>query len=320
MSGADDWTREVMTKGLPELRQLYKLHGAEESVAGKAWVQFPHNYGQPSREFMYGWFRKHLLNAPGPVQEPPFVPVPVSELRVFDEKHPRPKGELTAKPLREAMAKASDAQLAALPPADRAKVVAAALRAMLGTSVPAVGTVTVAGFASVDGPGYARHAATLGRAGTGDAVPAVGYVPAGFENGRAVLWVHPQGLASAEAGGKLTPEVAALVKAGVAVLAIDVLGVGSQAFARPRAVNPELRRLHLRLQPGAGRRAGPRHFDGPGQPAGQRQGPDDAPRRLRRPRPGRPARRRARPERLRQGRGRREPLSLRGCRVDGRTR
>ena len=52
-----------------------------------------------------------------------------------------------------------------------------------------------------------------------------------------VLWVHPDGVKSL--GGKAgpTPEVAALLKAGVAVLAIDVLGVGSQAFAKPRLVD-----------------------------------------------------------------------------------
>ena len=237
MSGANDWTREVMTKGLPELRQLYKMHGAEEAVAAKAWVQFPHNYGQPSREFMYGWFCKHLLNAPGPVVEATYVPLPVAELKVYDATHPRPASELGAKALRVALAKASDAQLAALPAEAKAKVVAGALRALLGTAVPAAGDVTVADYAATDGPGYTRHAATLGRAGSGDAAPAVGYVPADFDHATAVLWVHPNGLASAEGKAGVTPEVAALVKAGVAVLAIDVLGVGGQAFAKPRAVD-----------------------------------------------------------------------------------
>jgi len=237
MSGADDWTRELMTKGLPELRQLYKMYDAEEKVAAKAWVQFPHNYGQPSREFMYGWFRKHLLNAPGPVSEAAFVPLPVAELRVFDADHPRPAGELGAAKLRAALAKASDVQLAALPAAAKATVVAGALRALLGTAVPAAGRVTVGGYAATDGPGLPRQAATLGRTGTGDAVPAVGYVPANFDQAAAVLWVHPDGVKSLDGKAGPTPEVAALLKAGVAVLAIDVLGCGSQSFARPRPVD-----------------------------------------------------------------------------------
>src|SRR6185312_10522730 len=52
MSGADDWTKEIRTKGLPELKQLYGMLGAAGNVDAKAWLQIPHNYAQPSREFM----------------------------------------------------------------------------------------------------------------------------------------------------------------------------------------------------------------------------------------------------------------------------
>src|SRR5581483_7455237 len=33
MSAANDWTKDLMTKGYPELRGLYALYGAEEKVA-----------------------------------------------------------------------------------------------------------------------------------------------------------------------------------------------------------------------------------------------------------------------------------------------
>src|SRR5207253_7233612 len=35
MTGANDWTIEIATKGLPELKQLYKLFGAEENVMAR---------------------------------------------------------------------------------------------------------------------------------------------------------------------------------------------------------------------------------------------------------------------------------------------
>src|SRR5438093_4302631 len=74
MSGADDWTKEIETKGLPELKALYKLYGAEDNVTAKCFLQFDHNYNQVSRELMYGWFNKHLkLGLKDPVQEKPFV-------------------------------------------------------------------------------------------------------------------------------------------------------------------------------------------------------------------------------------------------------
>src|SRR5205823_2061428 len=91
MSGAHDWTIDIETKGLPELRALYGLYGAEDKVMAKCFPQFEHNYNQVSRELMYGWFNKHLrLGQREPVAEQPFVPVPPRELSVFDAKHPLP--------------------------------------------------------------------------------------------------------------------------------------------------------------------------------------------------------------------------------------
>src|SRR5262245_48425350 len=77
MSGADDWTKEIETKGFPELKGLYRLYDAEDRVLAKAFLQFDHNYNQVSREVMYNWFNKHLhLGLPEPVVEKAFVPVP----------------------------------------------------------------------------------------------------------------------------------------------------------------------------------------------------------------------------------------------------
>ena len=60
-SAANDWTKEFMTKGFPELKQLYTLLGRPENVAAKAWLEYGHNYNRHAREFMYAWFGKHLL-------------------------------------------------------------------------------------------------------------------------------------------------------------------------------------------------------------------------------------------------------------------
>src|SRR5262249_23895046 len=60
MSGANDWTVHIEKKGLPELKALYKLYGAEDRVLAKCFPQFGHNYNQVSREVMYNWFNKHL--------------------------------------------------------------------------------------------------------------------------------------------------------------------------------------------------------------------------------------------------------------------
>ena len=70
MTGADDWTKELATKGLPELKQHYTMLGVPELVMAKVHPQFGHNYNYVSREVMYHWFNKHLkLGLPEPIIE-----------------------------------------------------------------------------------------------------------------------------------------------------------------------------------------------------------------------------------------------------------
>ena len=64
MTAADDWTKEIATKGLPELKQLYRLLGVEDLVMAKPLLQFPHNYNYVSRAVMYHWMNKHLEAGP----------------------------------------------------------------------------------------------------------------------------------------------------------------------------------------------------------------------------------------------------------------
>ena len=75
MTGANDWTIDIEKKGLPELKAVYKLYGADDRVMAKCFPMFEHNYNQVSREVMYNWFNKHLdLKQPSPVVEKPFKP------------------------------------------------------------------------------------------------------------------------------------------------------------------------------------------------------------------------------------------------------
>ncbi len=88
---ADDWTKEIMTKGYPELKQQYALLGAPDNLLVKALLQFPHNYNFVSREVMYQWFNKHLqLGLEEPVIEEDFQPLSVAEMSVWDAEHPKP--------------------------------------------------------------------------------------------------------------------------------------------------------------------------------------------------------------------------------------
>jgi len=79
-ASAQDWTHDFAERGLPELKHIYKLHGATGNV-DHVHVPFKHNCNVHSRELVYRFFNKHLrLNATEPLNERPFAPIPLAEL------------------------------------------------------------------------------------------------------------------------------------------------------------------------------------------------------------------------------------------------
>jgi hypothetical protein len=244
-SAANDWTKEMMTKGYPELQQLYELYGAKDKVLVKAWLEYGHQYNVHAREMMYAWFSKYLQGKDEAPKEAPFKPVaPPKDLSVFDEKHPRPKDELNAKDLRAAMTKASDEQLAKLTPKDAEglkefkRVVGAALRALVTSEVPKEIAVRTGPLESM-ADGHTVHRAVLGRKDGQDAVPAVGMFGPRVKGQNLVVWLHPQGKASLFEKGKVAPAAKAITDAGFAIVAPDLLGTGESAFAKAWPVNKE---------------------------------------------------------------------------------
>jgi dienelactone hydrolase len=238
MSGANDWTKEIETKGLPELKKLYAMYGKEEWVAAKCWPQFPHNYSRPSREMMYGWFLKHLMGKDGGAKEGDFEPLPPKQLSVFDAAHPRPKDELPADKLRAAMTVSATETLAKLQsdPANLETVFRPAFRAMLVTDYPKSIEVRKAPVESKP-DGATMHLAVLGRATEKDAVPVAGVFGPKFTGEKAVVWAHPGGKASLFSDGQFVPAARTLIDAGYAILAPDCFGTGEAVPPKPHVVN-----------------------------------------------------------------------------------
>jgi dienelactone hydrolase len=93
MASADDWTRDVIQRGLPELQVLYRLYHADEQVGLASLTQYPHNYNFASRAAMYPWLNRHLpIGAAEPISEQDFQPLSPEELCVWNEEHPAPPG------------------------------------------------------------------------------------------------------------------------------------------------------------------------------------------------------------------------------------
>jgi dienelactone hydrolase len=244
MTGANDWTIDIERKGLPELKELYKLYGVEDRVAARCFPQFGHNYNQVSREVMYNWFNKHLkLGLSDPVVEKPFKPVPPKELSVYDEAHPRPADSVDAERLRQYMTEQSDKQIAALLPKDAAglteyrRIFNVALRTMVHDELPKAEEVEEIRQGEMEKQdGFSSRRFYLGRKGQNERVPALGLLPADFD-GTVVVWIHPQGKASLFQDGKLIAAAKQILARKAAILAVDVFGVGELSLDKPLVVN-----------------------------------------------------------------------------------
>jgi dienelactone hydrolase len=244
MSGANDWTIDIERKGLPELKQLYKLYDAEDRVLARCFPQFAHNYNQVSREVMYNWFNKHLqLGQPEPVVEKPFKPVPPKELSVYDDEHPRPADSVGAERLRQYLTEQSDKQIEALRPKDAAglaeyrRVLATALRVMIADQLPASEQVEEIRLGEMEKhDGFSSRRFYLTRKGQDERSPAIGLLPPEFD-GTVVVWIHPQGKSSLFHEGKLVPAAKQILDRKAAILAVDVFDTGELKLDKPMEVN-----------------------------------------------------------------------------------
>lgn len=267
MSGANDWTIAIESKGLPELKALYRLYDAENMVMARCFPQFGHNYNQVSREVMYNWFNKHLrLGLPEPVVERPFTPVPPRELSVYDARHPQPAEAADAPRLRQYMTELSNKQLAALQPknarslAEFRRVVGTALRVMIHDRLPRADVVaaenlgialmqtnTTTTITSVAENKVTSNTSTLNASarfqklllsprGSGEKVPAVLVTPP-RHNGAIVVWVHPEGKGSLVSDGNLVAAARKILEQDAAILAVDALWTGENGAGKKPAVD-----------------------------------------------------------------------------------
>ncbi len=233
MTGANDWTKEIETRGLPELQAIYKLYDAENKVMAKHF-SFPHNYNQVSRELMYNWLNQHLqLGHKEPITEKPFVPVPPKELSVFHDKHPLPKEATDAAGLRKWLTTTSDKQMADLAknPEEYQRVVGAALRIMIQDTVPRKDTEPWSLKASRTeydtAAGFSKSRQVLVHKASGEELRTTTLTPMAEWNETAVIWVHPKGAASLfDADGKLVPAVKQLLDRKTAVWCADLFLTG----------------------------------------------------------------------------------------------
>jgi dienelactone hydrolase len=249
MTAADDWTKEIATKGLPELKQLYKLLGVPDLVQAFPFLQFPHNYNYVSRSVMYPWMNKHLaLGQKEPIVEEDYRWLSKEELTVWDKTHPKPpSGADYERKLLNWITADSEKQLEALVPKDKTslaefrRVVGGAVDVMIGRGLPAAGDVEAAVVGEEKKEGYALVKMLLHYKPAGEEVPAVLLKPNGW-NRSVMIWIDKNGKQGLfDEGGKPRARVASTLKEQIAVLGLDLLGQGEftadgKPIARQRLV------------------------------------------------------------------------------------
>lgn len=89
VAASGDWTRETLSVEGPAILSVYSLLGADDRYTYDLF-DFPHNYNRTTREKVYGWFARWLLNIPSssPVEEQGYMKPANEFLRTF------PGGEL----------------------------------------------------------------------------------------------------------------------------------------------------------------------------------------------------------------------------------
>ena len=236
MTGADDWTRAIMTKGFPELEQLYTLLGVKDNVMCKPLLHFPHNYNYVTRAIMYSWLNKHMeLGLEEPIVEEDFPPLSEQEWTVWNAEHPRPKGGPEhERSLTKWIDEQSNRQLAALTPRDARslakyrKIVAGAFDTIIGRGVPEAGSIGRTKVDKLDRGDYIEFEDVLRYEDHDEELPLVSFFPKTIGwNKEVVIWIDGNGRAGLyDSGGALKNEIRQLLAGGASVLSADLLYQG----------------------------------------------------------------------------------------------
>ncbi|MEI8369392.1 MAG: acetylxylan esterase [Planctomycetia bacterium] len=243
MNTADDWTKELATKGFPDLQTLYGLYGANDAVALKRGEHFPHNYNAVTRSAFYTFVNKHFaLGAPEPVIERDYEVVEPAKLKVWDAEHSAPKA---ADPdfERDLLAKLSAESTAAITAAAATKdglraVLAPAWATVVGRSAATAGNVSWEMAEKTESSGIVRMTGKLVNATHNEEIPVLWLYPKS-SNGKVVVWLDDAGSGAIEADGKPIKAVAGILAQGTTVIAADLFTPPADADGKQRVVkNP----------------------------------------------------------------------------------
>jgi len=241
MNTANDWTKELATKGFPDLQNLYGLYGKRYFVTLQRGEHFPHNYNAVTRSGFYALLNKHFkLGFEAPIIERDYQPLPKEKLTVWDDAHPAPKAgdpEFERGLLKWLKADAQQ-QLQALAQTDegREQVLRPAIETLIGRPYAQAGAITFPDASTQWRDSHFRTQGRLLNATYGEEV-AVDWLQPTKPTGEVVIWLDDAGKGSARLpDGTIRPELQELIDRGVGVLTADLFLQDDKKLKQTRVV------------------------------------------------------------------------------------
>ncbi len=233
VSASGDWTRETPRVEYPAIRSVYALYDAEDHVKN-VHVNAGHNYNKTSREAMYRFMGRWLLNEPGweDYTEPHYELPTKEELRLFPDET---KASEADRGIIDGLVASIDAKWGnelklASDPAAFATAHREALALTLGATVPSANDLRCERRSMEERGDFVQENWILGRVGGDDAIPALFFRGTGTDPQDSVLLASSKGKASFidPTTGEPGPLVSSLIEAGKAVLCIDPFLTGEE--------------------------------------------------------------------------------------------
>ena len=237
VAATGDWTKMMLTVEGPAVASMYKWFNAEDRLRYVRF-DFNHNYNQTSREAVYEWFGKWLLNAPDPaaLKEAAYTKEADADLRVWPDGK-LPADALTERDFIKSLVRMNEAQLEALRPRDHdsierfKRVMAPAWKHTLQVSVPEGDLMVEAGPVRKTGDSTVSHLA-IGRAGKGDRLPVLMISPPRDRLNNIVILAHPDGKSAfLDAAGAPAGLAKKVLERGSSVVLFDAFLTGELADA-----------------------------------------------------------------------------------------
>ena len=248
MTAANDWTRDMMNDGYPELKWLYAMIGNEEDVYCRPMLHFKHNYNYVTRATMYQWMNRYLeLGLDDPVIESDYEPLSADECAVWNDKYPAPEEagiEHEQRVCRWLDEQANQA-LTELEPSDEdslAKyrhVVGNAWQVLFDQNLPGEDVLTVDVTDRIEiGDIPVRKALLRNTANQSELPILIAGAHDADKASKVVVWTDGRGKAAGfNSDGHPTPQLKQLVNKGATVILPDLLGQGEfNANPQPLAI------------------------------------------------------------------------------------